>query len=448
MPSDDRPTITQTSSAARWQRQRPAWQWVVGIGALVLFGSLLMIRGPLANPAPVADFVHFYAATRAWLHGENSYQHEVLQRVMDDAPQSPDRTYTRSELIALYPPATYPLVSPFAALPYRLAALAWTALNVALVPVLIVLTARLAEVRLRSFDGLVLAVGVLALAPLQTTFRTGQMAIMVTVLVLAGLVLMRRDRDGFGGLALGLAAALKPQVGLVFLAYAIIRRRWWSAGTALAALTLCQALGMAVLTTQGHDWWSGLRANLHFFAHGGPGDPTRASPNAWQLINLHHPLHLLVDSRTTVQLIVLIAVGCLGLLAWRWATPARTAGRELLFLALIAVLTLLVAYHRIYDAVLLVIPLAWLVRSGWRLRPVCSTAVILLLPFIVSGPAALQQASANGWIPSAVETSTLWATVILPHQVWALAALALLFAGALAATREDAQAGVARRTGG
>ncbi|MFA9478939.1 hypothetical protein ACERK3_11640 [Phycisphaerales bacterium AB-hyl4] len=88
---------------------------VVAIVALLFFSTLLLVRGPLMNPVPVGDFVHFYTAARAWVQGANPYDYAALKRVVDEAPQAPRRTWLRSHLIALYPPATFPLMSPISA---------------------------------------------------------------------------------------------------------------------------------------------------------------------------------------------------------------------------------------------------------------------------------------------------------------------------------------------
>ena len=95
---------------------------------------------------------------------------------------------------------------------------------------------------------------------------------------------------------------------------------------------------------------------------------------------------------------------------------------------MVSVLTLLVTYHRKYDAVLLVFPIAWAfsaVLDGRRLLG----GIALLLSFTFLLPiqvffAMLQQ---NGQVPSWLTRTVVWESVLLPLHVWALVSLAVVF---------------------
>jgi hypothetical protein len=172
---------------------------------------------------------------------------------------------------------------------------------------------------------------------------------------------------------------------------------------------------------------------LREFPVHGDADPTRANHVRDQMINLHYPLHWFTDDRGLVRWAVYAVLGalCAAYLAvdWRARRAERGEGRgEMVSLSMTAVVTLLVAYHRFYDAVVLVFPLALGVkmalgasleerRGGWVLLG-------LLAPFAIPLNAALLRMKLGGAIPASVGESTLWNVVVMPHGTWALVGMA------------------------
>ncbi len=402
-------------------------RWVRPLLTLLLVASalLLLVRGPVRAPDRSFDFGLVYIATRAWLQGENPYRYESLLRTWQAAPGVPEEDWTPDRLFAVYPPSTFVVMAPWAAMPYPAAKVGWAVFNAALVPALILAAVALAGLSWRDPRALVLAIGVCLLAPLQTGFAVGQVALMATTLIVAALAAERVGRWPAAAVALGLATALKPQMGLVFVGYLIWRLRGRAAAGALGAAGLCLLLGVWQLQRGGHDWLNDMRAALHAFTTTGPGDPTPANPNGWQLINLHHPLHQLGLGRDAAGLVTWAVVGAAGVSSLLLATRRRHRCHELAFLGCIATLSLLLVYHRLYDAALLVLPWAWVVRCadlrrvglGW-------VTAATLLAFVVSGPAALNQLVVRGYVGEAVAETWWWRLVLMPHHVWALCVLA------------------------
>jgi hypothetical protein len=122
------------------------------------------------------------------------------------------------------------------------------------------------------------------------------------------------------------------------------------------------------------------------------------------------------------------------------ATVALIRGRyprdELLALSSVAVLTLLVTYHRYYDAVLLVLPLVWgfsAIGSARRVQAV--TVVLLCAVFILPVPSNLFDLQQAGALPAWVVQHPLWESFVLTHQVWALILMALTLLWAAARIR-------------
>src|SRR6185503_18584336 len=97
----------------------------------------------------------------------------------------------------------------------------------------------------------------------------------------------------------------------------------------------------------------------------GQGDPTTANPMRHQLLNLHVALHSFIENRMTVSLLVLLACAALASLFfrfWIWNFEERRNDLLLAF-SMVSVLTLMVVYHRFYDGVLLLFPLAWAIGA-------------------------------------------------------------------------------------
>src|SRR6185295_17544631 len=108
-----------------------------------------------------------------------------------------------------------------------------------------------------------------------------------------------------------------------------------------------------------------------------------------QLVNLHYPLHSFTDNRGLVRWEVCAIVGALGLAfigadlaaRKRRADPADRLA-DLACLSMAGVVSLIAVYHRCYDAVVLIWPLALGIRvladEGRRAAAVALLALIAL----------------------------------------------------------------------
>jgi len=259
--------------------------------------------------------------------------------------------------------------------------------------------------------------------------------------------------DVMAGALLGLAVAIKPQMGGLFVLYLLLRRHWKATAWASAVVAVIVLIGLVRL--QGTAGWIGdLKENLRSFRFGGIGDPSQSNCFAYQLINLHYLLHTFIDSRVLVNALVYIVTGVSALFAvamalkgsntWKQQRNRRNIkprkvpvpvlleplkskqiATEFSLLSVLAVLSLLVVYHRFYDATLLFIPLVW-VATRFVQKPlgvVFWVSVIMLLPFLVPGPAMLYLLVREGMVSPMVSNSWWWRSLVMPHEVWALCGL-------------------------
>jgi hypothetical protein len=160
--------------------------------------------------------------------------------------------------------------------------------------------------------------------------------------------------------------------------------------------------------------------------NGGTADPLITNPHRHQLLNLQYPFTALVDHKVAGEVGALFVVAALAVLFF--LPPARRMRQTTLLhaVSMVATLSLMVVYHRFYDAVLLLIPLAWAVDGIARNRRAALPwlALALLLPFFVNSTTALVWLRDGGRLPTWLVQSWCWEHVLLPHEGWTLLALA------------------------
>lgn len=453
---------------------RDRMTWLVAVAAMLIGVAALAIRGPArALTTHHADFALIYTAVRGWTLGINPYDSAALDPVwLDSGGSDARRPSLRGDADLLYPPATFAVLAPVALWPWRIAAPLWTVLNVVMLAAGLAAIARVARWRCTAPSTWIFVGAALAFAPVHTSIGHGQTGLLVWALIALAQAARAADRSLAAGILLGLAAAVKPQLGLPFVAYEAWRGRWRTVGWASAVAALFLAIGAGRLALAQVDWVPALERNVVEFHTANDGNPTRTNPLRYQLINLHYPLHTFLESRTVVAGLVwavaavagaagflrihrlstrptpFVAVGRGRISLGRWViTPRASEDRsELLSLGLIGALALVIVYHRPYDAIVLLMPLAWSVdalRAGQR-----TAGLLVLVPIavlFVPTPALLATLERAGHIPPSLATSRLWESVVMPHQAWAVAAMLVTFpiASRLAARAQSRRADAA-----
>jgi hypothetical protein len=312
-----------------WRKNH--WFWRIVFVAAILY---FLARGPWRAIHDSDDFLIVFTATRCWLHGLNPYSASDLAATAQAAGlHVTARHFITSR--SVYLPPTFALLAPLALLPWNIAQTFWLACLVALSAWSIVLLARMAkgwELAAASF--------LLAFAPLHTGLSKGQPSVLVCGLICLSIF---TPQPYAAGLMLGLAASLKPQLAIGFMLLALGYREYRKVITACVFGLVATGLGLMFMAP---GWFPLLTSNLWQDAGGSFGLNAPTSASWYLLVNIHTlipralygtPLEVIVYA-----IIVLITVFAAGQVSDYWIAAA-----------LIAAATVLIGYHRFYEAQIL-----------------------------------------------------------------------------------------------
>lgn len=403
----------------------------IALALVVYFTS----RGPVRAMRESGDLVVGYAGAQAWMAGDDPYDPEALRGHFQRSGGGEQATVERMDFMRnIYLPLTIPMFVPLALMPWGIAKAVWASANVAGLGVIAWGVLHLAGVPWRSGGGLILLGLALAMAPVHTAIAIGQASIVSAALIVLAAVLGQSGRPAWSGVLYGLATAVKVQIGLPFVVYALWRRQWVAGAVASAVVVVMLAASVGRMELAQVDWLASRQANVEkTMASGGYNDAVRGSSGRYTLINLQYLVHSVTDSRLAANGVALAVVGGLGLLMV-WRTGMRDLGNRELLLALSVVgcLTLLVSYHRTYDAVLMLLPAGWALaglgkgggdgeRAEDRMRGRLYGGVLLCCAsFIVPGQVVLQHLADQGVIPAGMMEHPIWQVTAMAQHAWAI----------------------------
>ena len=364
-----------------------ALTWILlASGISILWGSCV---GPSANKW--VDFRAIYYGTRCLMERHNPYNVSELDRVYRTAEgERPSESAQAHQSVTLYVnlPTTFIFIAPFAMLPWGSALLLWMTITA----VLFILAAFLMwDIGARYAPKVSLLLICILLANCEMIFGGGNTAGIAVSLCLVTVWCFIKDRFVPAGiLCLAISLAIKPHdAGLVWLYFllagGIYRKR------ALQTLAATAVLGLAAIawvTPIAPRWLPELHSNLLVTsAHGGYSDPGPTAVNGRRpgtIIDLQSAIAIFRDDPRIYNSVSYLVCGAL-LLVWAVRTLKVRFSRTHALLALAAVvpLTLLVTYHRPYDAklLLLAVPACAILWAGgglirWLALLVTSAAIV------------------------------------------------------------------------
>jgi hypothetical protein len=418
------------------------------LGLLALCaGAEFLIRGPVrfAHARNFNDFISPYIQTQAWMHGEDPYSPQNLVRLWPhDAARSDFLARDLADgslglkrgIPTAYPLTAFVLFTPFASLSWHVAHPVWLIVTVLSFAVTVVCVMSVAKFVPRSRRSLAFLAIALALAPFHTGLAAGSIVIVAVAASAAAVWTAEREHDILAGVLLAVSVSLKPQIGLPFLFYYLVRRRWRTAALAGAVIALLLGVSLARLSISGTPWVQNyLYDNRTLFAVGSLGDFTEKDPLRFGLINFQVAAYTLLENRDRAIVTAFVLAGAAGVVWLYVLNKRRNRQGGLLELSALAVVSLLPIYHRLYDASLLIFPLAWsLTAIEDRLRPIARCVlVVILLVFLVPGGSALEQWQQSGHF-AAIKNYWWWNMIVLPHESWSILILSLLLLRAMQIT--------------
>ena len=309
------------------------------------------------------DFQAIYYGTRCLLEHHNPYKVSELESVYRaEAGDHPWESAQRHQVVTLFVnlPATFIFAAPLAMLPWGVAQALW----LALVAGVFILSAILIwDVGAGYSPGVSLFLVCILLVNSELVFATGNTAgVAIGLCVVAVWCFLNERFVTFGIFCLAFSLAIKPHdAGLVWLYFllagGVYRKR------ALQSLLVTAVFGFFAFMWVSHiaphwtwDWRSNLAA---ISAPGGLNEPGPASVTgrtAGMVIDLQSAIGVFRNDPRIYNAVSYLVCGVL-LLVWllRALQSRFSRPRAWLALAVIIPLTMLVTYHRPYDAKLLLL---------------------------------------------------------------------------------------------
>lgn len=331
-------------------------------GVFIVWGSAMVRHWP----SGLADFKALYYGARCLIQHSDPYKQSKFLRVyQEDGGQFPSdpkesKLFLRVVTVCINLPTALLFVAPFALLAWGPAHLLWMLLVATSLTLAAFLASLLAE---RYKSGVSLFLICIVLANSESVFSGGNAAgIAVSLCVVAVWCFLRQRFVLVGVLCMAVSLALKPHdAGLVWLFFLLAggayRKHALQTLAVVIALDLPAVLWVSYVAP---NWMQELHTNLvATSARGGLNDPGPAS------ITFHSPVHI-IDLQSVISVfrddpriynsVSYLICGVL-LLVWSVRTLRSRFSQSGAYLALAAVaaLTMLVTYHRPYDAKLLLL---------------------------------------------------------------------------------------------
>lgn len=402
-----------------------------GLGKIVLTGvpAALKITGS-------TDFRTVYASTRAFLHGQSPYDQAALVDVMRDAGLSGvDQMLHWKDALPVYPPTAFVLISPVAWLPWPAAEVVWLVIDLLAIATLAWCAVLMSEVPKWSWRSVLLIGLVLMLIPMAMSVQYAQPTLVAAGLLTAAMAAAQKKHDMLAILFTVLSVGIKPQIGGLFIAYCFLDGRWKI--MLLSILGVLLLIGIAVvrlsLAVPGwfSQWQSVIAASV---APGAINDFSPMNPVRFTILNPQVPLEEFV-SKGTANMVVYAVTGAL-LILWLIAFPRwrKSPAGMPLTVGTLCLISMLPIYHRLYDSVILALPLSWAVFAVGRKEYRGAWWVFVVgAMFLIPTQSVVNKVNQH---LSALASNRLWNAFILARLSWVALILAVVLVGIMLLERK------------
>jgi len=309
------------------------------------------------------DLQGIYYGAKGLMQHRDPYKLAELKAVYEsEAKKLPSGSITPSQFLAPCNnlPSTLLLMTPLALLPWNAASSLWVALLLASL-----LCASMLTVQVGGCDApkIALLLACTLLVNCEVGVALANAGVLVVSLCTIGAWALIRNRFVFvGQLCFAIGLAIKPHDVFLVLIYFVLAKGVHRK-PAVMALGIAAAIGLAALVWMvqiAPDWMQEWHSNVSALtARGSLNDPGPTSPwsrGAGQVIDLQAAVSVVEDDPRIYNPVAYVVCG--GLLVVWGLTTVRARWSEAgswLALASVVPLTLLVTYHRPYDAKLLLL---------------------------------------------------------------------------------------------
>jgi hypothetical protein len=309
------------------------------------------------------DFKAVYYGTRCLLEHHNPYDVSQLDRVfLSESRESSSQALMDHVGVTLYVnvPTTFIIITPLAMLPWVPALVLWMTLTAG---AFILAALLMGELGAKYLPQVSLLLTCFLLANCECFFASGNTAGIVVSLCVVAVWCFLHERFVYAGiLCLVISLAIKPHdAGLVWLYFLLAggvhRKRALQTLFIVAVLGLSAVLWVSLVAPH---WVQDWQANLAAIAsHGGLNDPSLNSVTGrtgGMVIDLQSAISVFRDDPRIYNPASYMVCGAL-LLVWAVSTLRSRFSQSRAWFALAAIvpLTMLVTYHRPWDAKLLIL---------------------------------------------------------------------------------------------
>lgn len=297
----------------------------------MLVAILSLTYAIATSPQNGIDFLTYYKGASEWIEGNYS-----------DGAGS----------LFTYPPFTIPLISPLALISFERARLLWLGLNLLATGVSIYLV-------LGYFKGwptkakFYLVLLVLSLAPLRVTLRVGQMSLIITALLLGTVLAESRNKKYLAGVLLGVSLC-KFTLSFPFFLYFLWKKEWKivaAATSVMLVLTQLYAIRLHLSPIKVVSDYVTVMSKLSLTQTSAFVGSTEIKPLLYWMTGGDY-----VWSNT---LWVMLVISSIIIMAFVFA---RRPQAKHMHVAVLSLFPLWAVYHRTYDSVLYIIPIALLIE--------------------------------------------------------------------------------------
>lgn len=389
------------------------------VGLLLISGGLFLGRGVWRTAdLELRDYASPYAGARLFWQGENPYEKKLIDQALSSAG-SPDSFFTA----AVYPPFSLVAISPFAIFSAPISKFVYLSTSLAILGLGIVRLMEIAE--LTGHQKQVSLALIIASSPLHTAMMVSNPALLSVATLFLGVSLLIKNKNLTGSILLVWSFLLKPQLGIAGILWLLItkgrRQSIPVLMTIFITIVLCFAALHYRIPSGVSHWLENIRmeSTSGTIANSGSLGIQRIDPTSlgFAITGLELPIGIPLT----------LAVGILIPIRRLLSRQFTIRDHPTFAIALIPLLFLLVGYHRIYDALLLVPCLIFLVKSppGTRFWSLAATACALA--WTLPGGGFWLKFSGHAFDElSTIFSSPLWLNSVGRIHSWAILATALL----------------------